>query len=310
MRPAEGWAILSGLSALNDPRPWALVGFAVGIYLFVRGFVLLQRKRLVVDTPRSSIRGASLGLIEVCGKADGPYTLISPLAQENCFYYRTVAWQKESSREGSRWNKVTEETLAAPFFLDDSTGQLMVDPREAETELPAAYSDEYTDNFSAATLPEYLRHFLGRHGISFGLPVKLEEYCIRPGDVLFVLGTLQENRGEETQGAEGPGQVGSREFLSAEAADLQRRGALEAMNLPASAMGRFGAVRAETAEKFDLHPRIVLAKATGRGPFLISSRSRREIAESLGWRSALYIWGGPALSLICLWILLANWDAK
>jgi hypothetical protein len=40
--------------------------------------------------------------------------------------------------------------------------------------------------------------------------------------------------------------------------------------------------------------------------FFISWQSQREIVKSLGWKSALMIWGGPALTLFCVYILAAQ----
>jgi hypothetical protein len=60
----------------------------VGPILFVRGFRLLQRKRLIMDIPRSTVRGAALGPVEMSGKAVGPYTLVAPLSRTDCLYYR------------------------------------------------------------------------------------------------------------------------------------------------------------------------------------------------------------------------------
>jgi hypothetical protein len=39
--------------------------------------------------------------------------------------------------------------------------------------------------------------------------------------------------------------------------------------------------------------------------FFISWRSQRSIVQSLGWKSSLMIWGGPALTLISVYFLLA-----
>jgi hypothetical protein len=38
--------------------------------------------------------------------------------------------------------------------------------------------------------------------------------------------------------------------------------------------------------------------------FLISWRSQREVAKSLAWKCTLMIWGGPALALASLYLLL------
>jgi hypothetical protein len=55
----------------------ALLGIYCGIFLFFRGFRMLQHKRLILNTPLSKIRSASMGLVEVngmagCGAADDP----------------------------------------------------------------------------------------------------------------------------------------------------------------------------------------------------------------------------------------------
>jgi hypothetical protein len=275
------------LSLLANPIIWSIIGFGVGIYLFFRGFALLRRKRFILDIPRSSIRGAALGLVEVSGKAEGPYTILAPLSEEDCFYYRAVVWQ---GGERTAWRKAAEESLAAPFFLDDGTGKLMVDPRGAQTDIPPVFSEEYS-----GTPPDYLWHFLSRHGVSLDFPVKLEEYCIRAGDTLFAMGTLRENidTADPSRG----------EFLSAEAADLQRRGEI-ATEMPAVLPQPTHPRAVKPSAEFDLHPPVVLAGNGAEHPLFVSVRSQREIVQALAWQSALYIWGGPILTLVCFWYLL------
>jgi len=78
------------LRLLANPLVWAMIGFGSGIYFFFRGFVSLQRKRFLENIPRSTIRGASLGLVEISGKVEGPYTIIAPFSELDCFYYRAV----------------------------------------------------------------------------------------------------------------------------------------------------------------------------------------------------------------------------
>jgi hypothetical protein len=85
------------------------------------------------------------------------------------------------------------------LFIDDGTGRVLIDPARAEMDLPAACSHEYSDAvFSSELIPDYISHFLRRHGIAGDSPLKLEECCILPGDTLFVLGSLQENPRLET----------------------------------------------------------------------------------------------------------------
>jgi E3 Ubiquitin ligase len=272
-------------SLLGNPVVWSVIGFGAGIYLFFRGFVLLRRKRFIENVPPCTIRGASLGLIEVSGKVDGPYTIIAPLSEEDCFYYQTTAWTG-----GDRsWRKAAEESLSTPFFLDDGTGKLMVDARGAQSELEAVFSEEYEH-----TVPDYAQHFLNRHGVSSGMPVKLEEYAVRAGQTLFAMGTLRETTPEDSSG--------SNRFLSAEAAELQREEEIGGVILPGSVATRQKTV---PQKQFDVAPKVVLGSSTNR-PLFLSARSQRAIVQDLAWRSAFYIWAGPLLTLFCFWYLLST----
>ena len=46
-------------------------------------------------------------------------------------------------------------------------------------------------------------------------------------------------------------------------------------------------------------------KGTNNPTFLISWRSQRDLARALGWKCTLMIWGGPALALTSLYVLLS-----
>jgi hypothetical protein len=289
-------------SALTDIVPWALIGLGVGVYLFYRGFGLLRRQRLILNTPRSTVRGAALGLVEVSGKAVGPYTLMSPLSALNCYYYRAVAWRND----GHRWKRAAQETLHAPFFVDDGTGRLMVDPRGAEMDLPAIFAHEYADTvLDSEIIPDYIGHFLRRHGIPAECPLKLEEYCILPGDTLFVLGTLGENPQLVANGGVSAraSQRSGAGFVSEAAADLQRRGEMEFLAAGTEVVSCSSAP-ADPPEQFDLRPPVMLMKGPSPNPFFISWCSEREIVLTLSWRAFLYIWVGPILMLLCLWLLV------
>jgi hypothetical protein len=235
--------------------------------------------------------------VELSGTVVGPYTLISPLSETDCFYYHAIARGSAGEEKNPR-----QEVLYAPFFVDDGTGRVMVDPRGAEMELRPTVDDEYSPSSGDA----FTRHFLVRHGISSQFPASLKEFCIRAGDRLYILGTLRENPGLQSaadclaHGVEQPHQG----FLSAAAADLQRRAAIESMLPPGSASPRMPQTRPVATEVFDLNPPVVLMKGTSGSPFFISWRSQLEVVKELAWRSTLYIWGGPILAVAGLWLLV------
>jgi E3 Ubiquitin ligase len=175
---------------------WAVFGIVAGIGGFVRGFRLLQRKRLILNTPASKIRSAAMGLVEISGLARGPHVMVSPLKQVECYYYHSLAWELKQRGKNSEWVKVAEETLHVPFYVDDNTDKLLVDPTGAEMDLHCDLHEEYHESlFMGSDVPETVNGFLARHEVTPRGKIKVEEYCIKPENFLFVLGTLSQNPG-------------------------------------------------------------------------------------------------------------------
>ena len=175
----------------------AAVGAAGGLYLFYRGFRLLQRKRLILNTPASKIRSASMGLVEINGPATGPHAINSPLKQISCYFYRSIAWEFRQRGKNSEWVKVAEESLHVPFYIDDGSGKLLVDPSGAEMDLHCDMHEEYNRSvlLSGPEMPGSVYAFLSRHGVDSSRRIKVEERCISPENHLFILGTLSQNPG-------------------------------------------------------------------------------------------------------------------
>src|ERR1700679_347900 len=103
------------------------IAIAGGLYFFFLGFQLSARKRVLLATPRSQIRDAALGLVEIRGRATGPYTMPAPITGKSCFLYQATPSQQYGD-EHQEWRKIAEETWHLPFFIDASTGQLLTEP--------------------------------------------------------------------------------------------------------------------------------------------------------------------------------------
>jgi hypothetical protein len=266
---------------LSQPLLWAVTGTLVGPYMFFRGFRLLQLKRRISNVPRSTIRAAAIGPVGVSGTAIGPYTVIAPLSQCDCLYYRLVV---ESNPHGDLKEKIKE--LCAPLYINDGTGTLMIYPHASELRLPAN-----------AKRADYANLALTLAARSRGeLPEFAQEYCIKPGDKIFVLGTIQVNTWQKTSESNDWSRIGPG-FLSESEADLQRREAFPLLNtlLPVGEAP-------DPSNKFDLNPPVVMVK--GNGPFVISKDSQSDLLTKLSWRSLVCIWGGPAAALWGLWEIL------
>lgn len=342
----------------------SVIGAGAGAYLFYKGFRLLQRKRLILNTPASKIRSASMGLVEVNGIAKGPHAITSPLRELSCYYYRSVAWELRQRGKSSEWVKVAEESLHVPFYIDDSSGKLLVDPTGAEMDLHCELHQEYNRSMMrGAEMTASVYSFLGRNGVDSSRPIKVEEYCIQPENILFVLGTLSQNPGLDAgvvpgwSGANGQSSMSdlsatrrsaidpqpqvvylSNQSAAVPAIEMTQQQKIAAallkaginspaawmaagVNQPAAIHGGSAGSSAvaispetteehgqETKEAFDLHPPVVLMKGSHDPTFFISWRSQRELITTLGWKSTLMIWGGPALTLVCVYILLAHFS--
>ena len=356
---------------------WCLIGICGGIYLFVQGFRLLQRRRLILDTPASKIRSASIGMVELNGLAVGPYTMVAPITARPCYCYRTFVWEWKQSGKNKQWVKVAAECMHVPFFLDDNTGKVMVDPRGADLDLHRDFQQEFCDGFftTKEEAPPNVRSFLSRHGIMTTNKIKVEESCIKPKNALFLLGTLDDNPGLELtpdpihdaettplivgnalsfsintemfRNALSPVTGGDNGFSglslsgglqhdpafdpiydkaisttrathpspdastaktadpAAVAAALQKAGITSPAAWAAAQVTPTGGATSTATDGFDPRPAVVLMKGKNNPTFLISWRSQRDLASSLGWKCTLMIWGGPALALLSLYLLLA-----
>jgi len=168
---------------------------AVGLYFLFLGFRLLAGKRSLLTLPTSTVRSATRGLVEVSGVAGGPCTTLAPITGEPCFLYHTTAWQQREGKK-NEWEKVADETLHLPFFIEDSTGQLLIEPAGADLELHPRFRGEYAASLlDMDHVPQSVSVFLSRHGIAFDRTLCIEERLIKAEDTLLAAGTITENPG-------------------------------------------------------------------------------------------------------------------
>jgi E3 Ubiquitin ligase len=176
---------------------FSVAGIALGLFLFLNGFRMLRYKRLILDTPLSKIHSASIGVVEVMGTPIGPHTLAAPVTGDPCFYYRVQAWQWTETDNGKShvWKSVLDESSYIPFFLEDSTGRVLIDSQGAEMDVHRNFSDQIEASFfnTGDLVPPNVRNFLALRGLVPYEKIKIEERIIQPGFPLFVFGTLGEN---------------------------------------------------------------------------------------------------------------------
>jgi hypothetical protein len=182
----------------NRLTTMACFAAAAGVYFFFHGFQLLARRHQLEQIPESSIRGLSEGPASVSGVATGPYTLSGPITGEPCYLYQTTVWQQDGPDRQREWKKVAEETLHLPFYIEDATGHLLVEPFGAALDLHQNLREEYDASLSPSSsenIPQRVSGFLARQGIFSDRPTRVEEWSIQPNTPVFIAGTITENPG-------------------------------------------------------------------------------------------------------------------
>ncbi|OEU72218.1 MAG: hypothetical protein BA869_02705 [Desulfuromonadales bacterium C00003107] len=109
-------------------RP-GLLPAALSVAFLWGGFHFLLLKRRVENTPTSKARSLAMGLVEIHGQARRKYALVSPMSQLPCVYYRLRRYRKNRN---NRWKLSScKESVHVPFYLEDDTGRVIVDPQWA-----------------------------------------------------------------------------------------------------------------------------------------------------------------------------------
>jgi hypothetical protein len=96
------------------------------VALYWQGFSLIRLKRRVENTPTSKVRSIAMGLVEVHGRAQRLYALVSPMTQSACAWYRLRKYRRGSK---NNWKLTGEiDSNHVPFQIDDGTGKVTVHP--------------------------------------------------------------------------------------------------------------------------------------------------------------------------------------
>ena len=114
----------------------------VGVILFVVGFFKYREYRVLADTPQIPIRSVSMGLSHVAGTSTGGQPLTSPLTQVPCYYYEVRVEKQVKKDNQDTWEETHRERAEVPFYLQDETGTILVNPEKAEYNLPQAFFGE------------------------------------------------------------------------------------------------------------------------------------------------------------------------
>src|SRR5271165_4924384 len=126
------------MSGNSDPSGALLLGMGAGIYLFFKGFRKFREYKVIEDTPRIPIRSVPMGLVHIHGGAQCDLLISSPISHTQCCFYQVRIERWKSDSHGGNWENYRTESGGTKFYLQDSTGKILVDSYGAEFDLPGS----------------------------------------------------------------------------------------------------------------------------------------------------------------------------
>lgn len=113
----------------DDPFVFLLFLFLGGLFAIYWGWTRYRRYMLVRDTPTANVRSMPVGRVELEGRArvaDRP--LDAPFTDEECLFadWRVEEYRYDPEDETHEWVTIASGQQAAPFFLEDDTGHVLI----------------------------------------------------------------------------------------------------------------------------------------------------------------------------------------
>jgi hypothetical protein len=182
-------------------------------FFFLSGSALLLNDALqqyllgqkIRNTPTSKARAAAVGLVELNGKAKCGETLVAPITKSKCAYWEVVAQYYYHHKKSSGWRTFFSEKSGKRFYLEDDTGKVLIDPVDANVNIPHDFLFQGTlnDKQFFGLLPsnqvdkkvlDYLQSNQKANDAAKGMSgkqLRFMEYYIAEGDPLFTLGSAE-----------------------------------------------------------------------------------------------------------------------
>jgi hypothetical protein len=183
-----------------------LIVVLIGLYIFIRGFTKWSHYNTVSNTPTSKVEAIAAGFVEVYGEAvaKGDY-LKSPFCGEDCVFYKYIIEEYRHHGRSSSWVIIRQGQSEPPFFIQDETGKIEVDPVGAELEVVEKSRFEVNPgDETPETILDFLKTVNLRDNtptMNFwpfhmgGNPRMYTEYKIDKGQSVFVTGTAVPKEG-------------------------------------------------------------------------------------------------------------------
>jgi hypothetical protein len=187
-------------------KVWFLIAGLAGatVYSFYYCFLTWRKNRVVGDTPTSRVRSAAQGYVEFTGRGVIlPNTENkAPLSGIPCTWWRYKIEERRSTGRSRSWTTIKSGTSAAPFILDDGTGQCLVDPRGADV-YPSANDIWYgSSEWPSVCIPNG-KGVVGWLSAAFADDYyRYTEHRLQPHEQVYAIGSFRSLGGVSVQSPE------------------------------------------------------------------------------------------------------------
>lgn len=297
-------AAIALASWTGRPTWFAVAALPAGLLLMTHGLVLFDRKRRVEDIPTSRIRSAAIGPVEIHGRARAGRPLRTPFSLMPCVWYDYrlviqepgsgaalspgghVLLQATNARRAGRTEVRTGSSGHVPFFVEDDTGRVEVDPRGALVEVSTRQT-LHSIPFAGAAVPP-------------GARVVAHERYIPVDHPVYVLGELRVMALAEEEARRGLSEeirALKADRVRLAAGDRNGDGAVDAVEWEALVGELRRSWQADRVQATGRTDRLVLAAGGPGSFFYITERSEKDVVGRFARRAVLALGGGAALVL-------------
>jgi hypothetical protein len=306
----------------------AAIGTVMGIVWFVKGFQELKIKRTIQNIPTSKINTGAVGTnVEIKGKiiVEREKLVTAPISGQQCALYHLEIQQERRRKNSTYWQTIDQFYSHEGFYIDDQSGATALVlvggakiKREGQTnniyinsnnfdEIPLTLRKALTENQK-----KIKRFKLKKTSWLFSSKYRVLEWRFKPNEEVYVLGHAES--GLRLQKIKKPR---LKYFLKARKAiqkdkklkaryDANRDGTLDHNELERGAQ----MLAQRLSDKYskekleELIPKTKLIfKKKKPHPFIISNRPEGELVKHMGTWSVVKIWGGPVLTMACVFYL-------
>jgi len=279
----------------SNPDIYLLLGFGAGLYWFYKGFRVYREYRVLADTPEIPIGSMAMGLVEIHGKASAPQTVASPVTHTPCCFYQVEIERWITDKNGGHWSHAATDADGVRFYLEDASGKVLVDAHHAEYDLIQSAKVQTGSSVGGS---------LGRMFSGMGAPTVATGTVATEADLFsYAHSAISRVGGSFSLGGGNLLNLGGGINLGSGLSNRYRLS--EYLILPGHWYDLTGTC-VENPTPQDEHDRNLIMKGTNEPTFLISWRGEKEIEGTLRNRATLRIFGGGALSVACLALLLAR----